>query len=147
MKLKKMIAGNLLALALVFPNAVFAEDFTFNVGLNLTNLFTDEMDVEAKCYVYDDYATTANLIGFGQTMIELSADGDFNQTVQVKFNAQSGKNPAEAGDYRCFLIFVKPTVVTVPNRATDEVCNDANNAWRCAKDGTVLVRKLTGDIP
>ena len=96
MKLKKIIAGQLLALALIFPNAVSAEDFTFSVAVDIKNLLQDITDIKVGCIVSpDDRFFTEFLIGSGAKTVKVPASGSMKQNIKVRFNANPGKNPGE----------------------------------------------------
>lgn len=152
MKLKKILAGHLLALALVFPYTVFAEDFTLNVKVNLGNMHPDVTHINVFCKVangYDNVATNSNLIGSKKSNnFKLSADGAINTTVQVKFNADPGKNPPDATNYRCLLNLIIITGTEInPIPSVNNLCNNPDNDWRCPLAGKPFKEILDGTIP
>jgi hypothetical protein len=149
MKLKKILAGHLLMLALVFPHVVVAEDFTFNVGVNFLKIHPDVTTLIIRCGVLNENNDDA--IGQGSKDVKVPANGEINNTVQIKFNADSGKNPANATAFICSINVSKPNASggissVSPSPGTDIYCKDANYDWRCSKNGTRLVKVLTGNI-
>lgn len=144
MELKKLLAGHLFVLTLVLPYTVAAEDFTLNVGVNFTNLHPDITSIGIRCGAVNEKST--DTIGDIIKDINIPANGAINQTVQVKFNADSGKNPADATNYKCDVLLRKQSIGSGPIPGTDSNCDNPNNEWRCAKVGTRFVRALSGKI-
>jgi hypothetical protein len=149
MKIKKFLAGQLLILALVFPHAVSAEDFTFNAGVELSDIPQDITGIEIVCT-----ALNGNInLGEGVQKERIPANGALNKTIQVKFNANSGKNPAEANTFRCGIkvvrqdgVALEPEVGNQPICVTQEALNN-NSSVFCTIQGKPLVKSLTGAIP
>jgi len=153
MKLKKMLVAHVLVLGLVVPFIAYAKDFTFNVGVNFTNLHPDITTVKIVCYAQREQSTGS--VGIGTVDLTVPANGEINKTIQVKFNASPGGNPADAKFYLCQMILVASTVDSsnipviihgTPSPDNDSSCNNTNNDWICAKTGTQLIEKLTGRI-
>jgi hypothetical protein len=88
------------------------------------------------------------VIGKGSTEVNVSGNHEINEPIQVKFNADAGKNPANATNYKCrmFLVGQKGNEIE-PVAATDQLCTKANNDWRCAKLGTAFSKNISGNIP
>lgn len=147
MKIKKMIAGHLLVLALVFPHAVSAEDFSFNLGINANSLHEDVTAIKLVCRV--GILGTTNIIGSGFTIIPAPADGNLNTTKQVKFDVNSGQNPEDAGYYSCNIDLISQDSTSSVFSDANPLCNDANvsDDWRCIKPGTTKVNLFSGQIP
>jgi hypothetical protein len=148
-KLKKMIAGHLLVLGLFLPQVVSAEDFTFNVGVDLKNLHEDVSLVRVYCTA--QRRNQQGFLGLGQAGEDLTvpANGTINTTVQIKFNANSGVNPADVDNYNCTLLFYTASNdIGTPVVATSPTCSNSVNAWKCVKPGTPFSGKsFTGPIP
>jgi hypothetical protein len=150
MKLKKMLAGHLLMLVLVFPHAVSAEDFTFNVGVNLSNLHEDVAKVLVACSPLRPLPTGGDLVlGQGSKELIVPANGIINTTVQLKFNANPGKNPGDAESYTCLMWFFNNSgAFGPPLSATSSECSNSENKWKCAKLAATFVgNSFTGPIP
>lgn len=144
MKLKKIIAGHLLVLIMVFPPVVFAEDFTFNIEVEISNLHSDVNQMRILCEVEgitlkDPFAT-----------INVPAEGGaINTTVQVKFNATDEMPslspeamPMQKG-YNCKLQVSKAGEdfqEFLPSNSSQ--CNSAND-WRCARTGSPFTGNLS----
>lgn len=150
MKLKKMLAGHLFVLALVFPPTVSAEDFTFNVGVDLTNLHEDASKVQVVCVVGNSPSVFGeSTIGAANKYIDVPADGVLNTSVELQFNANAGKNPADATNYRCTIQFLSSTnSLEVVLGANNSNCTNPDNDWKCAKPGAPFVGPIfIGTIP
>lgn len=150
MKLKKIISGHLLLLVFVFPPTVSAEDFIFNVGVDLTNLHEDASKVQIVCVVGNSPSVFGDsTIGAANKYIDMPADGVLNTTVQLKFNANAGKNPADATNYRCTIQFLSSTnSLEVVSAANNPNCTNPDNDWKCAKPGAPFVGPhFNGTIP
>lgn len=147
MKIKKILAGHFLVLALIFPNAGHAADFNLNLKTVLTNLHPDVSDLKVKCQVF---SPTSNriILGQGSTTEKVPASGEINKNIQVKFNASSGKNPADVGKFHCTLELLSKNGGSFdPLPSTSTLCNDADYEWRCGKQGKALSALIKGDIP
>jgi hypothetical protein len=148
MELKKLLAGHLLLLALVFPHSISAEDFTFNVGVNFTNLHPDVTTVKIVCQAFRQPG--ASIVGVGVENLKVPANGAINQTVKVKVNAivDGGEtHPEEAKNYTCqFFLQTKTPGNIEPLPAGNNLCNDTNNDFKCAQKGAQFIAKLTGSI-
>lgn len=107
MKLNKILAGLLFVLALAFPHAVLAEDFTFNVEVDLTNLHEDVTEIMVVCQVFEESPPFAisefGNLGGGFSKIKAPKSGELKTTVPIKFDVFSSDNPADANFYKCFL--------------------------------------------
>jgi hypothetical protein len=144
MKLKKIIAGFLLVLALTFPHAISAADFNLNMKTVLTNLHSDVKAVKIDCAATK---REGGLIGKGSTTENVSANGEINKAIPVKFNASSDRNPADAKIFSCSLSLIKKNGSTsTPLSPNSPDCISANNGWRCGKQGTSVVYLLEWDI-
>lgn len=149
MKLKNIISRHLFVLALVFPHAVSAEDFTFNAGVELSDIPQDITGIEIVCA-----ALNGNInLGEGVQKERIPANGALNKTIQVKFNADSGKKPADANNFRCGIkvvrqdgVVLEPVVGNQPLCFTQEVLNSNTSAF-CTIPEKPLVKSLTGSIP
>jgi hypothetical protein len=136
MKLKKIMAGHFLALALVFPHAVSAADFNINLKTVLTNLHPD---VESFTIFCEAIGESRGLVGKGSTTEKVPASGEINKTVSVKFNANSGTNPALTTRFECMLTLKNSKgTASAPTIASSGSCNNASNEWKCAKQGKTL---------
>jgi hypothetical protein len=149
MKLKKMLTGYLLALALTLPNAVLAEDFTFAVKIDLKNLLPDITDIKVGCFVGpDDRFFTEFLIGSGSTTVSVPTGGSINRTVKVRFDANPGKNPADATHVGCsFSLIDQKGIASIPLRSTSSDCEQKDNFGRCQKAGTELTTFIKDPLP
>jgi hypothetical protein len=155
MKLKKILAGQLLVLALVFPATVSAEDFTINGSLELSKLHRSVTKVELKCsvsYGFSSADTGYLLIGTGTYQINVPPNGEINTPVQIKINADSGKDPAVANRYGCNIYFYGGGPIfegaELPNPPMSDhlpECTAPNNIWKCVRAPHGLFEG--GDIP
>jgi hypothetical protein len=148
MKLKKMLAGHLFVLALVFSSTVSAEDFTFNIPVEISNLHPDVNQMRVLCEIEG----MTNGDGDGEpTLINVPATGGaVNTTVQVKINAPNGMPalspeamPMRRG-YFCKLQVSKSGTGFqdfLPSNSGQ--CNVANN-WRCARTGAPFTGSVQG---
>jgi hypothetical protein len=143
MKLKKILAGHLLALVLALPNMALAEDFTINLGINASKLDETVRALSTICVVRN---SEAGKIGSTSKVIDVNADGTLKTNFAVKFNADSGKNPAEATNFNCKLSFVVGSQASSVLAADDPACKQAANQFKCAKPGTKLVTEFNGPI-
>jgi hypothetical protein len=87
-------------LAIPYPSAS-AEDFTFNIPIEISNLPASICKAKVEVYVYDDPASplssTEHIIGMGSA--EAAIYGKLVQMLTVKFNALPGKQPGKAVSY------------------------------------------------
>jgi hypothetical protein len=147
MNIKKIIAGHLLVLALVFPHAVLAEDFTFRVPVNFSNIHEDVNRVLIQCNVMEQ-ATGPQTIGMGNEIRNISGNSNtLNETFTVKFDAATGRNPADAHFYKCFINVGTETNISRFNNGNISPCNLPANDWNCAKQGVTYQGQIQGTIP
>ncbi len=120
-----------------------AEDFTFQVRLEVTNLLPRTRPIVA-CSVYQG---TVHIGGASSAPLRVS-DGRRSGTVTLKFNAQPGKNPADADRYRCRLNIAKLSSIPLSDRVEGitEPVFSVGPEWARAKPGTQLVKVLEGPI-
>lgn len=152
MELKKIIAGPLLGLALVFPHAVSAEDFNLGMKTVLSNLHPDVTAVKVECFANDNTGTGRGgfkkNVGEGNTKVKVAVNGVINQTILVKFNANSGINPADATGFICGLTLIDKNGAEVsPVASKTSLCNNADNDFRCAKQGKPFNKVISGTLP
>ena len=83
------------------PGAVFAEDFTFNIPIELRNLPPELNKWILQASVADQYGRP---IGRGELIFNTS--GPYVKTVQIKFNANPGKLPADAVKWQAILFAI-----------------------------------------
>jgi hypothetical protein len=81
--------------------AVFAEDFTFNVPIELKNLPPELNKWILQVGVSDQYGRP---IGRGELIF--NTKGPYVKTVQIKFNADPGKLPADAVKWQAILFAI-----------------------------------------
>jgi hypothetical protein len=97
--LMKILLG-IFVLAIPYPS-VCAEDFTFNIPIELSNLPSSICKAKVEVYVYDDPASplssAEHIIGMGSA--EADIYGKLVQRLTVKFNALPGKQPGKAVSY------------------------------------------------
>ena len=148
MKLKKMLAGQLLVLALAFPHMVWAEDFTISVPVKFSNIHEDVDKIKvlcvAKSILENGFPT---ILGNGSVEEDVPENGNLKQTITVKFNASTGKNPADAKSYECSLFVVKATSESNFRPSNYGNCTNPKADWFCAKAGTTLKVNSSGPIP
>jgi hypothetical protein len=142
MKLKKVLAGHLLTLAIFIPHTVLAEDFNFAVKFDIKNLLLNITDIKVACIVSpDNRFLTEFQIGSGTKKVKVPASGSISQTVKVRFSATPGKNPADATDVACSLILIDRSGKEFsPLQSTDSACNQTKNFGRCQKPGTQFTK-------
>jgi hypothetical protein len=146
MDLKKMLTGHLLVLALTFPHAALAEDFTFNVQVNLSHMHQDVAKLRIHCGASISHA--GGMIGEKILEIDVPANGTFNNTVQVAFNASPGQNLRAAKVYRCETRLIDRNANPGSARAgTSSECQNSANDWRCGKPGTPFAMIFFGSFP
>jgi hypothetical protein len=153
MKLKKIIAGHLLALVLVFPQVVTAADFNLGMKTFLSNLHPDVAAIKVNCAVVNASAGSTGRGGFvtgvgeGSTTEKVPASGEINKTILVKFNANPGSNPAGATNFNCNLVLIdKNGVAASPTPATNVLCENTVNDWKCGKQGAALNNRIAGTL-
>ncbi|MGA2332002.1 MAG: hypothetical protein ABSG75_09600 [Syntrophales bacterium] len=99
MILMKILLG-IFVLAIPYHSAC-AEDFTFNISIELSNLPSSICKAKVEVYVYDDPASplssAEHIIGMGSA--EADIYGKLVQMLTVKFNALPGKQPGKAVSY------------------------------------------------
>jgi hypothetical protein len=148
MKLKKMLAGPLLALALAFPHAVSAEDFTFNVPVNFSNIHEEADRIMVSCKVFKgQILSNEGLIGNSAKFEDVPGNGNLNKTIQVKFNAHPNKNRAEADNYECSMSVMRGSSGSFVRPSNSNFCNSPSDDWRCTKEGTTYKNPTSGPIP
>ncbi len=148
MKLNKMLAGPLLVLALVFPQVVLAEDFTFNVEVNLSNMHQDVAKFRIHCGA--SISHSGGMVGEKVLDIDVPANGAINNTFQLAFNANPGKNLTEAKVYRCETRLINrnsPNSPAVAYESNSSMCQNPNNAWQCGKLGSPFAMGFSGSFP
>jgi hypothetical protein len=147
MKLKKILTGHFLVLVLALPNAALAEDFTFNLQVNLSELHSDVAKVRIYCAA--SISPGGGIIGEGDLEIDVPANGAINNNVQIKFNAGAGRNLSDAKVYRCATYLFKQgtNTQTVPRDSTHFQCQNSENDWHCGKEGTTFDMGFFGSYP
>jgi hypothetical protein len=145
MKLKKILAGHLLVLGLIFPHAVFADDFTFNIEVEILSLHPDVNQMRVACEI--EGITQANPF---KTINVPANGGAINTTIQVIHNEPNGMpalNPEVMPMERAFACFLEVSkaggsfVKFLPSNGSQ--CSGANK-WRCARTGTPSTTRLEG---
>lgn len=100
----------------LFPSPSFAEDFTFNVPVELKNLPATITKGYVQCLVYN----ADNSYGIGGTNYYFDiVAGNYVNTVVVKFNADPGRDPKKAAGWGCALflkdqnsgVFQRPSIL------------------------------------
>jgi hypothetical protein len=116
-----------------------AADFTFRVPVDAKGLTTEVRGITLWCRVM--VSGDQDLIG-GSSMIKLVPDtGILQETVTLEFNADAGKNPADARKWRCSLgLLSKQSVSATPNAGY-------SGGFAKAKAGAPLVTDVSGDLP
>jgi hypothetical protein len=152
MKLKKMLAGHLLVLVLVFPLSVIAADFNLNMKTALTNLHPDVVLVKVECFANDNSGTGPGgfkqNVGKGSTEVKVSKTGTISQSIPVKFNADPGINPGDATGFKCGLILISNKGSKgFPLAATNKLCSNADKEFLCATKGRPFNAIIEGNIP
>lgn len=149
MKYKKNITGHCLVLVLALPNVVSAADFNIAAKVNFSNLHPDVVTVKVQCFVApSDKLLSEEIIGVGNTIVKIPSNGSLNQTVQVKFDSNKGKNPADATHLGCniFLKDLKGTEA-LPLRSTDNGCKKKENFWKCSLPEKQLTNLIRDPLP
>jgi len=100
-----------LILSLTFSaNAFAAKHFTFKVPVRLYNINQSVPFISVDCYVSkvlltDPHpASSANVVGRTKAKIIIPPSGNVNIAVTIAFNASSGRNPATAKSYTCYMV-------------------------------------------
>ena len=145
MKLKKIIAGHLLALALAFPHAALAEDFTLNVEFEISNLHPDVDQMRILCEIEG-----IQMVDPFAIINVPAAGGTINTTVQVKFNAidempalSPEALPMQRG-YFCQLQVSKAGESFQSFLPSNSSGCGGSNEWRCARTGTPFTGAVSG---
>jgi hypothetical protein len=153
MKIKRMIAGHSLVLALVIPQIVLAADFNLGMKTVLSNLHPDVAAIKVNCAVIQSSGGSAGRGGFvsgvgeGSTTEKVPASGEINKTILVKFNANPGANPAVATNFNCNLVLIdKNGVAASPTPATNALCKNTVNDWKCGKQEASLNNRIAGTL-
>jgi hypothetical protein len=146
MEIKRILTGLMFTLALVLPQEIHAADFNFNLKTVLSNLHPDVTDIKVSCVAKVSQGDH-NSIGGGSTTEKVPASGEFNKNITVKFSATQGANPALAKSFYCDLRLIGPSGTQVPLPHDAGICNNADNDWKCGKQGTTFNRNISGDIP
>jgi hypothetical protein len=142
MDLKKMLTGHLLVLALTFPHAALAEDFTINVPVELSNIHPEVKQMRILCEI--EGIVTVDPF----TLINVPADGGaINSTVQVKFNSRDKIEPYRdpvKKSYACHLEAAKAGGDFQWFLASNSSQCNAANEWRCARPDTPSTIDING---
>lgn len=153
MNTKNTLLFHLLFLVLVFPSAISAADFNLNMKTALSNLHPDVTAIKVNCAAIQSSGSSAGRGGFvsgvgeGSTTEKVPASGEINKTILVKFNANPGANPAGATNFNCNLVLIdKNGVAASPTPATDALCNNTANDWKCGKQGAALNNRIVGTV-
>ena len=145
MKLKKIIASYLLGLVLVLPQAVLAEDFTFDFNLEFSNLHPDVAKIRIFCATLKP--TGGDTIGSGQVEVVVPADGAVNKNVLLAFNASPGQSLSDAKFYRCAPQFIKLDGTSgFPRPSNFGQCQESSFDWLCAKPGSPFAAGEIGGV-
>ena len=114
--------------------AAHAEDFTFQVPVQLKNVQANVTAFHVACSVYDK--NKQFLSGTIGNPISLDATGSATQTVTLKFNA-GGKDPSLATTYECDVFFDGiPGTQGGCAPGNDPLCPVKSGSWR-----------ISGNIP
>ena len=152
MSMKKIIAGQLILLMLVFPHAVLAEDFNLSLKTGLSNLHPDVVVVKVECFANDNTGTGRGgfkkNVGKGSTKVKIPQSGAISQAILVKFNANRGINPGDATGFKCGLILIgRNGSEGSPLAATNKLCDNADKEFLCATQGKPFNPVIDGTIP
>ena len=121
-----------------------AEDFNFTIPVKILSLAPPDIGGNVGCQVGvgappspAGWGALASGVGGGGTAFDVDANGSFQGTVSVKFNAQQGKNPGTATHWACVLFLRQPNGsaradVVAPSRG---------------KQGAPLVWTVSGALP
>ena len=111
---KHILVGLLTAAILLCGSLLHAEDFIFNVPVELHKIPADIKYYSASVSVYDKEFTSEGYPAPGSTRIGSGSgggsivNGEYVGTVTVKFNADPGKKPEKAITYRVSLLLYGP---------------------------------------
>jgi hypothetical protein len=141
-----------LALTLVGTGIAHAEDFALTVPVHLSYLMPPIQSGRIECLTASGSALNPqNMIGQGFIPFTIdSSTGRFDQNVVVRFNAESGKNPATATHYFCRFILSFTQANGIPRSfvygwgspATPETTGPF-----ATKPGAPFVPWVTGPLP
>jgi hypothetical protein len=99
MRSNSLVLSFLWILSLIVPAALFCEDFTFNVPIELNNLHLDIEKGSVNCYVEREDG-----VGIGGAIGEFNiTNGNYNGIFTVAFNAAPGRDPAKGTQWCCGL--------------------------------------------
>jgi hypothetical protein len=107
MKMKKLSLPLICAAALGFAGPALAEDFTFTVPVQLTNLPTGITGFNVQCsvlasQVWEGRTIQGRSIGSGATYVHISG-GSYSGDVTVAFNHATLEDPHLAVFYGCAI--------------------------------------------
>lgn len=142
MKLKKIFAVHLLIQILIIPHAVFAEDITFNVEVDASNLHPDVDRIKVICEIQ-------NIPENGEKILNVPANGIINETVQIKFDVEEILTDSQLSQkaHACSLWVSKPGVDFINFiRSGQALCNLTEHQWRCTKEGTQFTEYVEGTV-
>jgi len=147
------VARTLVALlALLVPAAAAADDFNLNVPVRLSSLVPGVTGGIVACVVgpmsiaavQRPNTHAAERVGFGVEPFAIDGGRGFFGTVNVSFDADTGKDPAAATHYKCWLQLTAnpeaPGAVGVPRP-------DATDPVLLPRPGTPFSQVITGELP
>ena len=121
-----------------------AEDFNFTVPVKLLSLAPPDIGGNVLCQVGvgappspTGWGGLATAVGGASTSFDADANGNFQSSVSVKFNAQQGKNPGSATHWACILYM---------RQANGSARADVVAPTR-AKQGAPLIWTVQGTLP
>jgi hypothetical protein len=119
----------------------WGEDFTFTVPVRVSNLVPEVNKVIVSCSVgtADGY-TAAQYIGAVAVLITPDASGSYSGNLELKFNADTGKDRAAATHYRCVLRLDVGGTNMAP-------AADASSTAARPKPGTTFTSIVSGTLP
>ena len=126
--------------AALFPAPSFAEDFTFNVPVELKNLPPTITMGRLECLV----STADNSASIGVTDFDFAiVAGNYSNTVVIKFNAIPGRDPKKAAQWGCALflkdqsigVFQRPSILLKDGGAYPGI--DTTKPFNEISNGTV----------
>jgi hypothetical protein len=153
MKLKKMLTGHLLVLALAFPNAVLAKEFTFAGNIVLSEMHPDVTTARILCAVKKEANSDASVdinIGSGTQDFDVPASGELNGKFKITFDVNPGEDPVDVNRFKCTLRVSKDkTNFAVPISLQSSICDnpDQEIIFRCKKEGATSRTSTVGPIP
>lgn len=142
----------LVLIAALAPASALAEDFSLNVPVKLSSLVPGVTGGLVACVVgpgsiaavQRPITHAGERIGFGIETFPIDSSRSFAGTVTVAFDADTGKDPAAATHYKCWLQLTsnpeKPGAVGVPRV-------DANDPVLLPRPGTPFTQVITGELP